>query len=339
MVKPLSCIALATPDPQSHGASMPCSRNFLIAIVLTSAMQASTLSTSNEKLAAAFALDTDGHPAQAIAAAEVLLQSHTLTTLDQARALNLEGMCYQQLDQSQRAVHSLEAAQALLTPQDMKELGAVLDNLGLVYSGNGNFQVAAHLYQRAFRVYEAAGYHGGMVRVANNQAGVALSQRKIREATKYLELANREAQLASDLNNDDRAALLSTRGWLALTKGDVSGGVESYQRALRLWKEAHGEQHPLTAWGMLLLGQAQAFSGERQEGVRTMGEGLARTAATLGDKSLRYLAAQTAYARLLDQTRNGVQAGRLREDVRRKQPAAFASQGCNNCTISGMALR
>jgi tetratricopeptide (TPR) repeat protein len=248
-------------------------------------------------------------------------------------------MCYQQLNQPQKAVHSLEAAQALLGPQDVKELGAVLDNLGLVYSGNGNFEVAAHLYERAFRVFEDAGYHGGMSRVANNQAGVALSEKKNRQAGKYLELADREAKLATDLDNDDLAARLSMRGWQALTNGDVSEEVESYQRALRLWKEAHGEQHPLTAWGMLLLGQAQALSGQWPEGVRTMGEGLARTAATVGDGSPRYLAAEMAYARLLDQTGNRVQAARLREDVQRKQPTAFASQGCNNCTISVMALR
>jgi tetratricopeptide (TPR) repeat protein len=318
---------------------MTCSRNLLIAIVLSCAMQASALSISNEKLAAAFALDTDGHPAQAIAAAEVLLQSHTLSPLDQARALNLEGMCYQQLNQPQKAVHSLEAAQALLGPQDAKELGAVLDNLGLVYNGNGNFEVAAHLYERAFRVYEDAAYHGGMCRVAKNQAGLALSEKKDRQARKYLELADREAKLATDLDNDDLAALLSMRGWLALTTGDMGRGVELYQQALRLWKEAHGEQHPLTVWGMLLLGQAEALSGRWQEGVRTMGEGLARTAGTLGDGSPRYLAAEMAYARVLDQTGNRLQAARLREDAQRKQPMAFANQGCNNCTISVMALR
>jgi tetratricopeptide (TPR) repeat protein len=317
---------------------MSCSRNFLIAVVLTGAMQASALSTSSEKLVAAFALEMDGHPAQAIAAAQALLETHTLTPLDQARALDLEGMCYQQLDQPQKAVHLLEAAQALLGPQDGKEMGAALDNMGLVYNGIGNFEVAAHLYGRAFRVYEGMGYHGGMARVANNQAGLALNQRKNRQASKYLDRADRETKLATDLDKDDLAATLSMRGWLALNEGDVTAGVELYRRALRLWKEAHGERHPMTAWGMLLLGQAQALSGEWQDGSRTMGEGLVLIAATLGDRSLRYLAGETAYARLLEQTGDKVQAARLREDVHAKQ-ATVASAGCKDCTISVMALR
>jgi tetratricopeptide (TPR) repeat protein len=339
----LPCIAMAAAITGCHGVSMKSSQRFLIAVVLggaigTGALHAQTISDSSTKLAAAFERDRAGNPAQAILAAAWLLASGTLTNVEQADALDLEGICYLELDQMDKAVHALEKAQTLLGPGDTKEQAAVLDNLGRVYASRGNYEVAAHLYERSFRLFESTGHHGGMMRVANNRAQIALSENKNGQARKYLERSDREAKLATDLDKDDLAALVSMHGWLALNEGDTYGGVKAYSTALRLWKEYHGEQHPLTAWGMLLLGQAQSLNGQRKQAAQTMEKGLALTKATLGDHSLRYLAAETAYAKVLDQMGKSVEAAQLRQDAQTKQ-AAFGASNCRDCTISVIALR
>jgi tetratricopeptide (TPR) repeat protein len=326
-----------------HRLSMKSSPKFLIAVVLggaigTSALHAQTISNSYEKLAAAFALDTEGHPAQAIAAAEALLVSGTLSRVEQADAMDLQGIAYLELDQMDKAVHALEAGEALLGPENTKERAAILDNLGRIYAARQNYDVATRLYEQSFRLCEAAGDHGGLARVLNNQAEVALSEKKNGQARKYLDRAEREAKLANNLDIDDLAAFASMQGWLALNRGDTYGGVEAYSRALKLWTIFHGEQHPLTAWGTLLLGQAEIQHGEWKEGARTMQKGLALTKATLGDRSLRYLGAEAAYARVLDQMGESVEAAQLRQDAASKQ-AAFAGETCRDCTISVMALR
>jgi tetratricopeptide (TPR) repeat protein len=319
------------------------SPKLLIAVVLsgafgTGALHAQAISNSYQKLTAAFALDTAGHPAQAIAAAEALLVSGTLSRVEQSDALDLEGMCYLELDQMDKAVHALESAEVLLNPGDAKGRAAILDNLGRVYASRRNYDVAGHLYEQSFRLFEAAGDHGGMTRVANNQAQIALSEKKNGRARKYLERADRESKQTKNLDKDDIAALISMHGWLALNEGDTRGGVEAYRRALWVWRDTHGEQHPLTAWGTLLLGQAEALNGQWKDGARTMEKGLALTKATLGDRSLRYLAGETAYAKVLEQSGDTVQASQLRQDAATKQ-AAFGVQSCRDCTISIMALR
>lgn len=296
-----------------------------------------TSAQAYEKLAVAFALDTAGHPVEAIAAAERLLASGTLSRVEQANALDLEGMCYGELDQPDKAVHALEAAEVLIGPPGTSLQAAILDNLGRIYVSMGNRTAGERLYEHSFRLFEAAGDHGGMMRVANNQARVALAEKKDRQARKYLERSDREAKLATNLDKDDLAALASMHGRLALDQGDTGGAVESYRQALQLWTEFHGEQHPLTAWGTVLLGEAEALNGYYNQGVQIMEKGLALTKATSGENSSRYLTTEMAYARALDRMGESTRAAQLRQDAQAKQ-AALTAGNCPNCTISVVAL-
>jgi tetratricopeptide (TPR) repeat protein len=293
---------------------------------------------AHEKLAAAFALDTTGHPAEAIVAAERLLASGALSRVEQADALDLKGMCYRELDQPDKAVHALEAAEALLGPTDTNLQAAILDNLGGIYVLMGNRKVGERLYANSFRLFEAASDHGGMMRVANNQASLALDEKKDRHARKYLERSDLEAKLATNLDKDDLAALASMHGRLALNQGDTGGAVEAYRQALQLWTEFHGEQHPLTAWGTVLLGQAEALNGHYNQGAQTMGKGLALIKATSGENSSRYLTTEMEYARVLDRMGESTRAAQLLQDAQSKQ-ATLTAGNCLNCTISVVALR
>ena len=354
MVGGAPCMIVAVTVRRRHGGSMNGLWKLPIILLLSSAASLTAQVPAqkqlpvntppvNTTLAKAFALESQGLPRQAIAAAQSLIDGHTLSRIDEARALDLEGMSYQDIDQPEKAIHALEQAQQLLGPQDAKDRASVLDNLGEVYSGRAEWTAAARLYEQAFAIYAADGDHVGMARVASNQASVALGERKDREGRKYLERADREAKQARELNDtelddDDLAAIASMHGWLSLNEGDPRTALSAYQDALQRWKRRHGEQHPLTAWGMLLVGQAQAGIGEWDAGARNMRGGLSLMAATLGQKSQRYVVGEMAYAHILEQTGDRVHASLLRQDAQIKL-TAFKSQGCQNCTISVLALR
>jgi ATP/maltotriose-dependent transcriptional regulator MalT len=318
---------------------LPLSAAVLGASILPNTSHAQSASDQPiEKLAAAFRLDTAGNPAQAIAEVDKLLASGALSRTQQADALDLEGICYHEMDQPDKALHAFDAALQLLAPGDTGLRASILDNLGRVYVSRGDRAVAERLYRRAFWLFETAGDHGGMVRVMNNRAFIALSEKKDRQAREYLKWSDREMELAKDLDNDDLAALMSMHGWLALNEHDTRAAVEAYRRALQLWVEFHGEQHPLTAWGTFILGQAEALNGQWREGAQTIEKGLALTRATMGDRSLRYLRGEIAYARVLDQMGESARAAQLRLDARTKQ-ASVTGETCRNCRISVTALR
>jgi tetratricopeptide (TPR) repeat protein len=305
--------------------------------VAGSALRAQEASPSHPQLAAAFALENAGRPEAAIAAAQSLIDSRSLTPFDRAQALDLEGISYEDLDEPEKAMHALEEAAHLLRPQDNKQLAAVFNNMANVYRAWGHFTIAEYLYERAFQQAKAVAEHGDMARAANNQASLALAEKRNRVARKYLQRSDREARQATDLDDDDRAGMASMHGWLAWNKGHTTEALQQYRQALELWRRKHGGQHESTAWGMLLAGQAEARAGDRDAGLRTMREGFALTAAIEGEKSHRYAVAELAYARLLGRAGNRIQAAVMQQDAQTRL-AVFENRSCRDCTISAMAL-
>ena len=321
----------------------------LIPLLLSSAaLLTAQVPSHDARLVTAFTLHDQGLPQQAIATAQSLIDAHALSRLDEARALDLEAMSYQDLDEPEKAIHALEAARHLLGPQDTKELASVYDNLGSVYTDRGDLKAAARLFGQAFALYEAGADHDGMARVANNQAGVALVRRHNAEARQYLERADREASQTKTLDNDDLAAISSMDGWLAASEGDAKTALRDVERSLQLWQTAHGMRHPLTAWGMVLVGQTQTRTGAWEAGITNLRQGLALMGATVGERNRRYVAAEMAYSRALDHIGDKSQADWLREDAEMKlsmMPGqglpghGMPGQGCDDCTISVLALR
>jgi tetratricopeptide (TPR) repeat protein len=260
---------------------MSYSLKFLCALILGGAMAASALhgqeiNPTHQRLVAAFDMENAGKPQQAIAAAEALIGSRALARFDQVQALDLEGISYGDLDEPEKAVHALEEAAHLLGPQDHQEMAAVLNNMAGIYREWGHSSIAEYLYERAFQQAEAAARHGDMARVSSNLAGLALSEKENRAARNYLRRCDSEAKQATDLDDDDRGGMASMHGWLALNEGHARAALEQYRHALELWRRKHGEQHPSTAWGRLLVGKAEAMAGDRDAGLRNMREGLDR---------------------------------------------------------------
>jgi hypothetical protein len=66
---------------------------------------------------------------------------------------------------------------------------------------------------------------------------------------------------------------------------------------------------------MLLVGKAQAKNGDLQGGGKSMRDGIALLASTLGVKSQRYAAGEFAYAGVLEQMGEREEASRLRRNA------------------------
>ncbi len=311
---------------------------FVLANGASPAAQVSPSGSPEARLARGLAFETAGRPAQALALARSLLERRGLGQLDRARALELEGIAFQTLGEPEKAERALKAAEYLLGSNDSRELAAVLDNQGRVAAGRGDLKSAARLYQRAFALEEENGNHAGMARVSNNQAGIALNERKDRDARTYLERAGQEAEQAPDLGNDARASIASMQGWLDMQQGNAGAALREYRHALQLWRELYGERNPMTAWGLVLAGQAQVKTGDGPAGARTMRSGLNMMAAALGTENQRYNEAERAYAGVLEQMGQRGEALRLQSDVQAKE-AVRQEQSCADCAVNGMVLR
>jgi hypothetical protein len=105
-------------------------RKLWVVFVMICMTALSGVSQTQTSLDAAYALQSAARPAAAIAMVQSLLDARMLSPLDTARALDLEGIYYEDMGESNKAVHALEEAQRLLGTKDSDELGAVLDNLG-----------------------------------------------------------------------------------------------------------------------------------------------------------------------------------------------------------------
>jgi hypothetical protein len=113
--------------------------------------------------------------------------------------------------------------------------------------------------------------------------------------------------------------------------------VVRYRKALDLWRRRHGEEHPFTAWGHLLLGDAQFEAGQLTTALDEIKQGVAILDRTVGHQNPHYLIAELAYSRVLDATGSHAEAATVKataesllKDVYRKQ--------CAGCTISAAAF-
>lgn len=134
---------------------------------------------------------------------------------------------------------------------------------------------ALHLFQR---VNNRAGIARSSVRLAN----LCLARKNLRKSESYLTIATKEAAGALGLDDDFYAGLASTQACHDALKGDSMGAVSGYQRALDIWKDTHGEEHMVTGWGYILLGNASARAGNKQVALEDMHKGLEILNRTLG---------------------------------------------------------
>ncbi len=295
--------------------------------------------TPTQRLTQAYSLEKEGKPTPAISELQELLDSKSLDTVSTGKAWNILGLAYDDQGNFPLAQHAFEESLHILEnlPDNIQDYAMALDDFGGLYVATGQFEVANKLRTKAFGLYEKVGDHAGIARASGDLAGTAFSQKEVERGSRYLERAVKEARLANDLGDDDRAAIASLRGWQAQLDGDFTMSVVRYGQALDLLRKRHGEEHPYTGWGYLLLGDAHAEAGQLTTALEEMRQGIAILDRTLSRQNPRYLVAEIAYSRVLDATGSHAEAAQIEaaaepllKDIYRKQ--------CAGCTVSATAF-
>jgi len=262
-----------------------------------------------------------------------------LNAPDTGKAWNILALAYEDRGDFVDAQRAYERAIRTLEklPNHIKDHAMALDDLGGLYLAMGHADLAVRIKEKTLHLYEKIGDHEGAAIACSDLAGLALSQRRIRNGRKYLELARREETLASALDDDNLAAISSMQGWLAQLQGDLSASLTSYQLSLSLWQRRHGEEHASTGWGYILVGNIKAEQGQTASALADMQRGLVILDRTLGRQHPRYLKADIAYLRLLERTEAHAEAARLKTTAEQELRAFYRDQ-CSDCTISVAAF-
>jgi tetratricopeptide (TPR) repeat protein len=295
--------------------------------------------TPTQQLTQAYLLEKEGKPTPAISQLQGLLDSNSLDTASTGKAWNILGLAYDDQGDFPLAQHAFEESLHILEnlPDNIQDYAMALDDFGALYVTTGQFEIANKLRIKALGLYEKVGDHGGIARASSGLAGIAFSQKKVGSGSKYLQRAMKEERLANDLYDDDRAAIASLKGWQAQFDGDLATSITSYRQSLDLLRKCHGEEHPSTGWGYLLLGEAYTEAGQLTTALGEMRQGIAILDRTLSRQNPHYLVAEIAYSRVLDATGSHSEAAQIRaaaepllKDIYRKQ--------CAGCTVSATAF-
>jgi len=218
-----------------------------------------------------------------------------------------------------------------------EDYASALESYAGLYSLLGQLDVALRMWEKAFHLRERIGDHSGTALSLTRLAEVALARNRLREARRYLQKAS-DAMLASDLGDDGEAFFLETQGWLAIAEHEAPAAVASYQNALELVKRSRGEQHWLAGWDHMLLGKAYAEAGDLKSALANMQAGLTILDHALGQKNPKYLVAELAYSRVLDQSGLHAEAAQMRAASEKASKDYYGSQ-CAGCTINVTAFR
>ena len=310
-------------------------------LLLASAMSLPAQTEPAQRLTQAYALEREGKPAAAIPELQQLLSSRVLDEAGTGKAWNILANAYQDEEDFADARHAYEESVQIYettAPSKPGDRAAVLDDFGQLYVSTQQFDVATKLETKALQLYEQVGDHAGMARAASHLAGTAFSQGNVSYGSKFLKRAAKEATLANNLDDDDRAAIESLKGWQAQLDGNVAMSVTSYGRALALARKRHGDEHPATGWSYVLLGNADAAAGDWTDALADMRSGLAILDRTMGRQSQHYLIAAIAYSRALDGAGFHAEAAKIRtaaEPLLKER----SRKRCDGCTVTVAAFQ
>jgi tetratricopeptide (TPR) repeat protein len=219
-----------------------------------------------------------------------------------------------------------------------EDYASALENYAEFYSELGQLDVAAPMWRKAFHLRQGIGDHTGTALSSTRLAELALARNRVREARWYLQKASDEAKASSDFSDDDRAFFLESQGWLAIAEHHAPAAVAACQHALELVERSRGEQHWLVGWEHMFLGKAYAESGDFGSALVNMQTGLTILERALGQKNPKYLTAELAYSRVLDEVGSHAQATQMRAAAEKASKDYYGRQ-CAGCTINAAAFR
>jgi len=315
-------------------------RACLLMLMLVPGSLLSAQTSPEKRLVQAFALEREGKLTQATAAIQALLDAQSLNAPNTGKAWNILALAYADQGSFALAQHAYEQSIHLLerSPNSVKDYAMALDGFGGLYLAMGDPKTAARIKLKALHLYEKIEDHTGIAIACSDLAGLAFREKRVRDGRKYLEHSLKEELLPNELDSDNLAAISSMQGWLAQVDGDVSLAITRYRTSFDLWRKGHGEEHPSTGWGYILLGNAKAEAGDVASARADIELGLDILDRTLGRQNPRYMTAEIAYSRVLDRMEAHAEADRIRINAEQELKEFYREQSVRS-TTSAAAFR
>lgn len=314
----------------------------LIAITTSAPLLRADEATQDPKAALASIADLSrrGQIPQVIDAANSLLAKATLPPADQALAMVYLGYAYQQRGDFTKATATYEKALSVVDRdgQHSTDYAATLATLATVYAQIGQTDTAKHVLLRAVHIFESENDHVGAAMIWSDLATIAADQHARGEAHKDIARCVAESHLASNMAPGEFASIATTEGRIAQLDGDPRVAISDYEHALDLWKQENQNEEQRTAWLRVLLGEAYLQAGDLKNARESTGRGMAMLEATSGRQTVRYLAAELVYSKILDASGAHDEASTLRKEAQSGMAADTDRQRAKG-QISVHALR
>jgi cytochrome c-type biogenesis protein CcmH/NrfG len=284
-------------------------------------------------------LAEQGRYGEIIAIAPTAMEASQLNALDRGRGWMLIAKAYQEQGQFQQATSAFEHALALLKDNQeyTDDYASALTAFSSLYRDLGDASATRRLLERALQLYKQIEDHAGIAIVCEGLAENALQRHDAGGGRKYLDRAEQEAKLTSELSNEYRIAIADSWGWVADVEGNRSAAIIQYQKALDERIRRHGRQHPSSGWGFMLLGKARLRAGDVNDALDDMREGLAILGLSAGRENIKYLVAELGYSQALGIAGQHSQEAQVKAEAEQGLEKLYKGQ-CAECRVSIAAI-
>lgn len=281
-------------------------------VLATSVWSQNTLDTQIHE---AVALEQKGQFQQALVILQPLADLDQLSAIEAGRVWTALGYGYQEEGDLTKAGKAYQRAVRILKeePSNKTDCATALDNLADWYRTTGNRSAAIRLERVALRLHQESEDHAGAAWTLIHLANIELTRKHKSDARRYLDAAEKEALLTPKIDNKYLASLYSTKGWLAGVEGNSLTAIFDYNQALSFQP---CKNCMLAGWDYVLLGKAYSDDGQLTAALENMRKGLAILGDTGGQHSSTYLAAEIAYAKVLDSSGEHAESKELKNAAR-----------------------
>ena len=289
------------------------------------------------RISRASALKNEGNWRSSVALLEPLVEfgRSEFTPQEAIVAWNLLALDYQYLGDYGKARRAFETALSFNKPASAPaQYAKVLVNFGMLQMELGQNDSAQRLFLRAKTLAENGTDQMATANVCGALAVAAIEQRRYRDAGLALSEAFQKAAVAEHPEPHDLGTLYAIQSSLNLRMHDLPAALAAIQKAIDLRSQLHGMGATVVLDSYYIIrGRIYAELNEYQKARDDLEIAVSDLAKNPGTDTPLYLAAESAYARLLHKSGSKQEASRLKKHVNSAWQE-LRRQGCVQCTIN-----
>jgi tetratricopeptide (TPR) repeat protein len=295
-----------------------------------------------EVLTRAADLNAEGKFRAALELIQPLLDSNTrkLDNPVAGVAWNIRGLALQNLGNLDEARRSYESAITILRaiPDQKIQYANALDNLGSLEADNGQLKESKVLRTRAKQLYDSAGDHAGVARIASSLAIIELALGSRREARHDLADAFHEEAQVTTPDPRNLAWMFGAECLLDEADGNFLTGLDRINRVIDLWTHQYGSDYFWLASAYSIRGRLYHVLGDDLRAEEDLRHSLTLLSDNHEENSKLYFLVEIMCARVLRCSGKKDDASRMESDARAALERLHHQQ-CSGCTISAEGIR